>query len=228
MGETKPKWGAKNVVDLRPINNEVIEDIKQRNPNINFEETESAIVDLKRACEGFLGKRELHSSKNRVRRSNKIAALKAMLYKGRSDGPLPALIKMLKGIDPDTKSFLKIETRLADFSDPSLLGNFSIEDLVMNLEIFNQAVIEGYEKVNKEKDSGGRPLDQALKEFLENLWSIYKKCTGKSAKRVYNVDLAEGYGPFPKFVHNCICALNLDKDYPFTSIPPAIQRYIKK
>jgi hypothetical protein len=228
MGETKPKIGAKNIVDYHPIDPAVIDEIKRKNPTINFDKVEGAVEDLKRAFELFLARRELSLPENRVRRSNVTAALKAMLHKGTGAGPLPALIKMLKGMDPSTKSFLKKETGLAENSDPTLVGYFTIKDLVVNLEILNEAVLEGYEKMlNKKKDKGGRPSDKPLYYFLNKLWPIYKKCTGKSAKRAYNSMACECYGPFPEFVHSCVTALEVEKFYPLETIHSAIQRHIK-
>ena len=137
--------------NYHPIDPAVIDEIKRKSPTINFDKVEGAVEDLKQACELFLARRELSLPENRVRRSNMTAALKAMLHKGTGGGPLPALIKMLKDLDPHTKSFLKIETGLAENSDPTLLGYFTIEDLVVNLEILNEAVLEGYEKMLNEK-----------------------------------------------------------------------------
>ena len=158
-----------------------------------------------------------------------MAALKSLLNKGKGDGPLPALIKMLKGMDPHTKSFLKIGKKLADYSDPSLLGYFTIEDLIIKLEILNEAVVEGYEKkLNEKKDFGGRPSDPFLRTFLINLWPVYNKCTGKSAKRAYNWMTGKYYGPFPEFVHSCIGAMGLEDSYSLKTIHSAIQKAIKK
>lgn len=224
MGKTKPKYSARNIVDYHPIDQAVIDKIKQGNPNINFDETEGAIENLKRACGLFLAKRMLYSSENKVRRSNKIAALKAMLLKGKGAGPLPALIDMLKNMDPHTKSFLKLETKLADFSDPLYEDHFTIEELVMKLEILNDEVVKGYKKLNRdEKDSGGRPPNQSLHDFLDDLKPIYEKCTGKRATRVYNAELGEGGGPFPEFALSCMRALGLGSVYSLKTIFSATQ-----
>ena len=224
MGETKPKHGARNIIDYRPIDTAVIDKIKQRNPTINFDKTEGSIESLSRVCALFLFRHKLSSPGNRVRRSNKDAALKAMLHKGKGDGPLPALIKMLKDMDPHTESFLKIETKLADYSDPSLLGYFTIEDLIAKLEILNDAVFEGFGKSNERINSGGRPPDPVLRDFLKDLWPIYRKSTGRAGKRAYYWETGKGGGPFPEFVHSCIVALGLEDSYSLGAICSAIQK----
>ena len=50
MGDTKPKHGARNIVEHCPIDTAVVNEIKRRNPTINFDKTEGAIENLKRAC----------------------------------------------------------------------------------------------------------------------------------------------------------------------------------
>ena len=130
MGETKPKYGAKNIVKHCSVDGTVIDEIKRKT---NFDIDKDAAGELKRACERFLGRLGLYSPQNRVRRSQKAAALREILYRGKGDGPLPALIKKLKGLDPHTKTFLRIDTELSDFSDPAYCLHFSIDDIVLKL-----------------------------------------------------------------------------------------------
>jgi len=225
MGETKPKWGARNIVKHCSIEESMINEIKRET---KFDIDKDSTEDLKRACEWFMGRLKLYAPQNRVRMSNKVATLKKILFKRKNDGPLPELLKMLKCLDPDTKSFLKLDTELSDFSDPSYCYHFTIEKIVEELEILNRSVLEGYEKLKEMKDTGGRPFDIPLQAFLNEIWAIYKKCTGKNAKRAYNSETAECYGDFPVFASICMSALKLNKRYPLKTLHSAIQRYVKE
>lgn len=202
MAKAKPKRNAEHIFDNEVLNaDDAVASIIKK---IKFEIDEDNITELLSACEWYCFDLNRFAPKNLVRRSNVIAALSALLEKGKSLGPLPGLLKMLKDLDPTTKSRILVDSRLSEHTNPEYLEHFEWDKLIFDLEILNETVSEYYNIMIKETDPGGVPKNIALNEFIKSLFPIYSQCTGKTSKRSYSKETRESYGEFPDFVDACV------------------------
>lgn len=163
MAETKPLKGVTPFAEFVPVADAVIEKIQKK---VDFNINEHGAAELKQICNRFIANTTIYSPDNRPRSSNIKAALNSLLHKGKSDGPLPALLNALKEMDFATRSMLAMEQTWV-----------SIKGLIDELEILNSAANDCLSFI--EEDKGGPSSNMARTIFIKDLAGFYKKYTGE-------------------------------------------------